>query len=302
MPSRSILDRLADPAPLLLDGATGTELNRRGVDTSLPLWSAAAIESSPGVLARIHADYAAAGAEVVTANTFRTHERNLRAGGIHGRAADWTARAVEIAREAAPQAWIAGSQAPLEDCYSPQLTPDDDALRAEHVQMAANLAAAGVDLILIETQPTIREAMAAARAAASTGLPFMVSFVCGNFVCGGDGRLLSSESLAAAAEAVLAFHPCALLVNCAPARIIEPLLCELRSACGELPIGGYANVGEADPIQGWRNTDADDPVRYAAYASTWLAAGARLIGGCCGTTPEHVRMLRQSLGYHAVTA
>lgn len=290
MPSRSLLDRLADLSPLLLDGATGTELNRRGVDTSLPLWSAAAIESSPRVLGQIHADYAAAGAEIVTANTFRTHERNLRAAGIHGRAANWTRRAVAIAREAAPQAWIAGSQAPLEDCYSPHLTPDDDALRKEHQHMADHLAAAGVDLILIETQPTIREALAAARAAASTGLPFMVSFV-----CGGDGRLLSGESLPAATEAVLAFHPCALLVNCAPARIIEHLLRELRSACGELPIGGYANVGEADPIQGWRNADADDPVRYAAYASTWLAGGARLIGGCCGTTPEHVHHLNKMI-------
>ena len=156
--------------------------------------------------------------------------------------------------------------------------------------MSENLVAAGVDLILVETQPTVREAVAAARAAASTGLPFIVSFVCGT-----DRWLLSGEPLQDAANAVLEFQPSAVLVNCAPARSIAALLRELSATCGTLPIGAYANIGEPDAVQGWRNTDAEDPERYARYAAGWLAAGARMIGGCCGTTPEHIRALTSLL-------
>jgi homocysteine S-methyltransferase len=353
---RAFRDRLAE-GPILLDGATGTELNRRGVDTSLPLWSAAALLHSPETVRQIHADYVAAGAEVITANTFRTHERNLRAGGIadaHRAAAELTAKAVALARRAADQsAWVAGSLAPLEDCYSPHLTPDDAALDREHRQMAESLAAAGVDLILVETHNSIREALAATRAAVATGLPVLVSFV-----CGADGRLLSGEALSAAAGAVLPLRPDAVLVNCAPARVMEALLRELRTACNAgqssplapreeiilrseitrtrfitpSPLGGegrgegrsaakppltqpipreergfatastligcYANIGEADPVQGWRNT-AEDAGVYTAFARSWLAAGARLIGGCCGTTPAHIARLSELIAQPA---
>ncbi len=199
------------------------------------------------------------------------------------RAAELTGQAVALARSAAAKpAWVAGSQAPLEDCYSPHLTPDDAALEREHRQMAENLAAAGVDLVLVETQHTIREALAAARAAAATRLPWLVSFVCGV-----DGRLLSGEVLHDAARAVLPLRPDALLVNCAPARVVESLLRELRRECTGTPIGAYANIGEKDPVQGWRNT-ANDPAEYRDFAKGWLAAGAQLVGGCCGTTPAHI--------------
>jgi homocysteine S-methyltransferase len=93
--------RLRGPAPLVLDGATGTELERRGVATRLPLWSAAALDTHPEVVAAIHADYVAAGADVLTANTFRTQRRSLAHAGWEGRARELTRRAVSLARDAA---------------------------------------------------------------------------------------------------------------------------------------------------------------------------------------------------------
>ncbi len=288
--------RIQQQRPILLDGATGSELNRRGVDTRLPLWSTHALLSAPDVLLQIHRDYVAAGAEVITANTFRTHGRNLAATGVSDRAADLTHQAVELARQAAKAApadrpvWVAGSQAPLEDCYSPNLVPDDDTLLSEHRAMADNLAAAGVDVILVETQNTIREAIAATRAATDTGLPALVSFV-----CGADGRLLSDESISAAARAVLAFQPAALLVNCLPTNVVVPVMRELHAAAPSLPFGAYANIGRSDPVQGWVNTDAADPAVYAQHAQSWLDAGAHFVGGCCGTTPEHIRQLERLL-------
>src|SRR6266851_5645740 len=102
----SFLKRLARARPILLDGATGTELNRRGVDTELPLWSARALLDAPAALSQIHADYVRAGAEVLTADTFRTHRRSLARGGhaYAERAAELTRLAVGLARAAADQA------------------------------------------------------------------------------------------------------------------------------------------------------------------------------------------------------
>lgn len=282
-------ERMFHSKPLLLDGATGTELNRRGVDTGLPLWSARALLDAPHVLRRIHADYVAAGADAITANTFRTFRRTLAKAGLGDRAAELTRRAVALAREAAGNAvYVFGSQPPLEDCYSPRLVPDDDELAGEHAEMASNLAEAGVDAILVETQNTVREAVAAAMAAAETGLPVFTCFVCGN-----DGRLLSGESLMEAALAVRRFRPQAILVNCVPAEDVLLMLQELRDTVPDVPLGAYANIGRPDPRQGWINTDAQDPEAYAGYAAMWLDFGAKIVGGCCGTTPAHIGRLRE---------
>lgn len=285
--------------PLLLDGATGTELDRRGVDTTLPLWSARALLTSPDVLEQIHRDYVAAGAEALTANTFRTHMRNLV--GTFGRreafgqARRLTALAVEIARRAADDnAYVLGSQAPLEDCYRPDLAPDDVSLQREHAQMAENLAEAGVDAILVETQNSIREAVYATGAVKRVGLPVLVSFVCGT-----DGNLLSGETLTAALQAILPLKPKAVLVNCGPTPWLLPCVQALKEYGGDLPFGAYGNIGVPDDVRGWRNTDAEDPAAYARFATAWLDAGATLLGGCCGTTPEHIRRLRQLLNQRA---
>jgi len=270
----------------LLDGALGTELTRRGCDTRLPLWSARALMDAPDVVRRIHADYAEAGAEVLTANTFRTNTRALARAGLPSQVATLTRVAVGLAREgAAGRARVAGSMAPVEDCYSPELVPDDDALRLEHAELAKALAGAGCDLILIETMNTVREAAIAAEAAARTGLPIWVSFT-----LGGDDRLLSGETLAEAIRAIRPLGPQALLVNCIPVAQVSSALRALRDAVDDsrLRIGAYANVGHVDDEVGWTLTAAVSPRDYTAAAREWLALGATLIGGCCGTTPAHI--------------
>jgi homocysteine S-methyltransferase len=113
---------------LLLDGATGTELDRRGVDIGLPLWSARAIIDAPEVLGEVHRAYLDAGAGAVTTNTFRTHARSLAKAGMESQAGALTHQAVAIARQAChdsnADALVLGSVAPLEDCYSPDRCPD----------------------------------------------------------------------------------------------------------------------------------------------------------------------------------
>ncbi len=136
----TFLNSLPQPRQLILDGATGTELNRRGVDTGLPLWSANALmnDRDAKILQEIHEDYLRAGADIITTNTFRTHRRALAPSGNANRAFELTRRAVDIARAAIASVksdspkFIAGSISTLEDCYRPDLVPTDDELRAEH--------------------------------------------------------------------------------------------------------------------------------------------------------------------------
>lgn len=285
----NIVDRLAAGRIVLLDGATGTELARRGLSIETAEWSARALWEHPETIRAIHENYVNAGAEIITANTFRTHARNLQRTGHAGEAAELTRRAVELARRAAGnRALAAGSQAPLEDCYFPELTPGDAELEREHEAMSRNLADAGVDLILVETQNTIREAVAATAAAAATGLPVMVSFVCDL-----QGRLLSGETVGAAVGAVSRSKPVAVLANCLPVAAVPHVLDEMRVAATDVPVGAYANIGVLDEERRWIDSDAVDPERYAVHAGYWLAAGAQLVGGCCGTTPGHIRELRR---------
>jgi S-methylmethionine-dependent homocysteine/selenocysteine methylase len=289
--------RLATGTPILLDGATGTEIERRSAHssaTALPLWSTHALLREPALLGEIHRDYVRAGAEVLTANTFRTQRRTLARAGLAKRSEELTARAVAIARAAAADAaaggravLIAGSQPTLEDCYHPERVPDDDALDREHAEHAQALARAGVDFILVETINTRREAVAALRAARATGLPACVSFV-----CAAGGRLLSGEPLSAAVAACVGFAPLAVLVNCLPARFVPACLPALRSA--GLPFGVYPNLGAPDAAGDFRG-DHCLPDAFATFAESWIAAGARLVGGCCGTTPAHIAAIARRL-------
>jgi S-methylmethionine-dependent homocysteine/selenocysteine methylase len=288
--SRSELaDRLRSAEPLLLDGATGTELERRGVATRLPLWSAAALDSHPETIVQIHADYVAAGVDAVTANTFRTQRRTLVHAGLATRAADLTHLAVDLARRAAgDSAWVFGSSPTLEDCYRPERVPDDGALAAEHREHARHLADAGVDAVLVETMNTIREACAAVRSARATGLPVAVSFACGD-----AAKLLSGEPLTAALAAVAALEADLLGVNCLPPAHVAATLEALGAS--QRPFAVYANLGAPLGGAGDARTHDETPAEFAAHARRWIACGARVVGGCCGTRPAHIRAIAEEV-------
>ena len=290
MPASELARRLQE-GPCVLDGATGTELERRGVSTALPLWSAAALWEHPEVVRDIHADYAQAGVGLLTANTFRTQRRVLQRAGRGTEAAAFTARAVELARQGAAAATrrplVLGSAPTLEDCYRPEDVPEDALLVREHLEHARHLPAAGVDAILIETMNTIREARAAVHAAREVGLPFVVSFVCWQ-----GAHLLSGERLADALAAVATYDPAAVCVNCLPPSNVEPCLAILQES--GMRFGVYANLGEPEEATGFRRREDCSPSHFATHTARWLAAGSALVGGCCGTTPAHLRAVVQT--------
>jgi S-methylmethionine-dependent homocysteine/selenocysteine methylase len=266
--------RIGAGPPLVLDAALGTELLRRGANLPPPLWSAQALLDRPELVEEIHRENAEAGADILTIGSFRLHGRNLRNSLCSLSRGELVAKAVTLARRAAEGPWIAGSLAPLEDCYRPDRVPSEAEISSEHVEMAAALAAAGVDLILVETMNTIREALAASRGAAATGLPVVVSCV-----TDGNGRLLSGEPVEAFARALLALPapPDALGINCVAARDLAGDLARLSAAATGVPLAAYGNVFGV-PVA---------PGDYAELAAEWVRLGARVAGGCCGTNAAH---------------
>jgi S-methylmethionine-dependent homocysteine/selenocysteine methylase len=285
-----LVNMLHAKRPLILDGAMGTELQRRNVDVSLPLWSARSVADNPDTVLAIHRAYLDAGADIITTNTFRTTARTYRRAGLTDQSEEYTRRAVALAIEARSEfvdrpILIAGSLAPLEDCYRPELVPSEHHLLDEHANHAYRLAAAGVDFILLETMGTVREARAACQAAVLTGKEVVVSFLFRP-----DGRLYGGDSLDDALLALMPLKPAAFSLNCVSPRHINGPLLRLLTLT-DLPVAVYANVGiPGDEQSGSFHTDVS-PEEYAEFACTWVECGAAIVGGCCGTTPEHIGRL-----------
>ncbi|TWT40973.1 Homocysteine S-methyltransferase [Phycisphaerae bacterium RAS1] len=288
----TIAERFA--ACRLLDGAMGTELERRGVACPPPLWSAAALTAAPDAVRQIHVAYLKAGADILTANTFRTNPRTLAACGRSEEGATLTRLAVELARQAARDAQrdvlIAASVAPAADCYRPDLAADDATLHREHSQMAAWVLAAGADLAWIETMNTAREAAIAAACCAAAGLSLSISFVLRE-----DGGLLGGDAIEDALAGVEPFEPLCVGLNCGPPTGITRHLPRLRRATHR-PIAVYGHINNLTPTPGWRLAQAMSPRAYAAVAQRWINEGAAIVGGCCGTTPEHISAMTQVAG------
>ncbi len=290
---KSISTRLTEEPIVLLDGGMGTELFRRGVKTRLPSWSAHALIENSKIVCEVHEDYLRAGSEIITANTFRTTSRALAKDGFSHRARELTCLAVSLAKQARNNCadipvWIAGSVAPLEDCYEPRLTPDSETAFREHREFIGWLVEAGVDLILIETMNTVQEAIAAAHAAEASGVPMFVSWTCAP-----DGKILNGQCVQEGVLSLEQYNPAAFLVNCTPAKDIGPALRKMHEV-SKVPIGAYANIGNPEPVFGWEFTHELDASAYAREAEAWIHLGAKVVGGCCGTSPEHISALKKS--------
>jgi len=281
--------RLTDSGyPLTLDGAMGTELLRRGVATPVPLWSAPANVEHPQVVAQIHADYVAAGCELITTNTFRTTFYAMERA---GRLADWerwNRQAVVLARRAAEKrAFVLASITTLEDCYRSDLVPKPHVLRYYHDRQAALLASLEIDGFLLETFNTLRELDAAFEATGKHDLPVLASVVLKN-----GAALYDGTPLGRLVDWAMAARPDVLLVNCAAPAVLDAALRYLKDRV-DLPLGAYANVGKPGGEMGFEFTHDCSPEQYARWAARWVDLGVRVIGGCCGTTPDYIRALRQ---------
>jgi S-methylmethionine-dependent homocysteine/selenocysteine methylase len=280
---------------VIFPGGMGTELQRRGYRGAPPLWSAAANLDAPGLVEQIHADYFEAGAGVAVTNTFRTTPRTFAKAGREGEAWSALRQAVAAAlgakRKCGRQVFVAGLFSPLEDCHRPDLAPPTEELREEHSRQAGWLAEAGVDFLLPETVNTGREGQIMAEAAAATGLSFIVSFIVDS-----EARLLDGTPIAEAVEKTDLPGRIAVSLNCRPIGTLDAAFRKLSSAydgaIGLCPDG----MGHAHDELGWCfEEDGDGIGKFTACAMRWRAAGATIIGGCCGTTPSYIQALHREI-------
>ena len=296
----SVRARLTAGEVVVLDGAIGTEILRRQAT-----WADHQLQNRPELVRAIHASYLAAGADVISTNTFQLsrrgfaqhfkdlqHMRHIGAPDLETRWADLLRAGVRLAQEARQAAGlgeavaVAGAMTTLEWCFRPDLAPSGQVAESEYAEIAEVFAEAGCDLLLVETVNSVREAVAAARAARGVGLPYWIAFVPNE-----AGDLFSGETLAEACAALAPLRPDALLVNCAPPADVQAGLGALAKH-SRVPVGAYPHIGRFDPPE-WLFTDEYPPTRYLELARGWAAIGARVVGGCCGTTPEHIAALRQ---------
>jgi S-methylmethionine-dependent homocysteine/selenocysteine methylase len=287
-------NRLRHKEIVLMDGGMGTEILRRGVPTTLPLWSAEVLLTHPEVVQHIHEDSISAGAEIIITDTFRTTRWAFAKREMADKAHDMTVLACRLVHQAIEQVkpahpvYIAGSIAPLEDCYSPELTPSNAHLAQEHYAYARDLKAGGVDFLLLETMITVRETMAAIQAAKKLAMPFAVSF-CTN----PQTALLGGEPLENVLKEVEQYDPLFIGVNCVSPETATRTLQALRKITRR-PLSVYAQGdGIPDNDQGWQFSEKEGIEHYVTHAKSWLQEGAQIIGGCCGTSPAYIARLRR---------
>lgn len=282
----------------ILDGAMGTELRARGAnvpDYRSSAWSAMALVHDPETVRHVHRDYIAAGADVITANNYAVVPKLLERVGMADRLEELTQLACQLALDARAvsgrqEVRIAGSLPPLDTTYRADLVAPEHELYETYLRIARAVAP-HVDLVIAETLTTVREAVAAARAAAQCGLPVWVSW---NLRL--DAPLIrGGESLPQGIAALQSLPVDGYLVNCVPTGLVQPAL-ELMRRCTDRPLGAYANSCEHAPDQSTLDTGAApllSPQQYMLASEQWVKAGATLIGGCCDTRPHYIAALAE---------
>jgi S-methylmethionine-dependent homocysteine/selenocysteine methylase len=288
--------------PALLDGGMGRELRNRGVPILDTIWSANALLVAKDTVLQVHKDYIAAGADIITTNTYGIIRSELKKEGIEDKFVELNRLAGKLAitasRSSEEGVAVAASLPPLRGSYRPDLVGKFDEMVPLYREQAEILEPY-CDLFICETMSSGEEARAAATAAAEFGRPVWVSFT---LLEDKSGKLRSGETIAEAAAKLKGLPVSGILANCTAPESIDAAMPELVKL-GKVA-GGYANTFQEVPkdwvMDGKKPTDGLlklredlDPEHYAVHAKTWLAAGARVIGGCCGTGPAHIARLKQ---------
>ena len=259
--------------------------------------------SDPNLILSVHEEYLQAGAEIIETNTFGANRFRLARHGLGGKVGEINAAGVKLARQAvehlkekqAGDAWVAGSVGPLGVRLEPLGKTGLDEARAAFAEQIAVLAkggpGVGVDLLIVETMPALneaREALEAARAVAPH-LPVLVMVTVDD-----ESECLDGASPAQAAAQLTEWGAAAVGVNCStgPATVLTAM--EAMRAASTLPLAAMPNAGLPRAVDG-RNVYLCSPEYMASFARKAIDAGVQIVGGCCGTTPNHIRAMRSAI-------
>ena len=283
--------------PVLCDGAMGTVLYARGVFINrcydeLNL-------SDPALILSVHEEYLQSGAEILETNTFGANRFRLARHGLASRTAEINQAGVRLARQAAEHlkdkqagdAWVAGSVGPLGVHLEPLGKTGLDEARAAFAEQIAALAEAGADMLMIETMPALNEAREALLAAKEVApeLPVFAMITVDD-----DGNCLDGSSPSHAAELLTEWGADVIGCNCStgPATVLTAI--EAMRAVTDLPLVAMPNAGMPRAVEG-RNIYLCSPEYMASFARKAIKAGAQYVGGCCGTTPNHIRAMKSAI-------
>ncbi len=314
-----IADRLATQPIIVLDGALATELERRGADLRDPLWSAKCLIESPELIEAVHRDYFLAGADVATTATYQATFEGFERRGIERQRAEHLMReAVALALRARDDFWsepgnrksrsrplVAASIGPygamLADGseYRGDYAAGDGELAAFHRPRLELLVQSGADLIACETLPCLREALVLARLLQD--FPSARAWI--SFSCKDGSHDSQGEPIADCAAALRGHDQVAALgVNCTAPRFVGEILERMREHADK-PLLAYPNSGEVYDADAKRWTGHAGHRSLGAQVCDWYRSGARLIGGCCRSTPDDIREMREQSAAlaHSVT-
>ena len=311
----TISERLEESRPILLDGATGTELQSRGVPMNSVAWSGLAVATHPEVVRQVHLDYIRVGAEIIITNTFASGRHMLRAAGVESRTEEINRQAARLAVQAREEAceamsnngegkwdaapstvWIAGSISPMAGGLGDEGRPSVQEMRVLFAEQAELLAESGVDFLLLEMMRDVEYSLAALEAASATGLPVWVGFSCERMEGGGlklAPTIREEVPLAAGVAAVMAEGGSLAAIMHSDVDITGEALGVIR-AVWDGPTGAYPESGYFE-MPHWQFVDIIDPEVFADRAMSWVGQGARMVGGCCGTGLPHIKALAKRL-------
>jgi methionine synthase I (cobalamin-dependent) len=295
MPDR-LTPLLAERPWLLADGATGSNLFNRGLQSgdAPELWN----ESRPGVIADLARAFVEAGADIILTNSFGGTRYRLKLHNAEGRVGELNEKAARIARGVADASGrtvlVAGSIGPTGEILEPLGALSLEAARQAFEEQAAALARGGADLMWIETMSSVEETEAAVAGARTTGLPVVATL---SFDTNGRTMMGVTPSDLAGLSKKHALAACGSNCGVSPSELVASVLNLATASDSSAVIVAKANCGIPQYVDGAIRFDGS-PELMALYAQLALDAGARIIGGCCGTTPEHLRRMRAALESH----
>lgn len=295
----SLQDRLDRGEIVLLDGATGTELERRGVPMNQVAWSAAANATHPSTVREVHEDYIRAGADVIITNTFASQRHVLELAGLGDQVRELNLRAVQVAQQARENAAggrpvsIAGSISTFYAGLERENAPPSTEARANYLEQAELLAEGGVDLLALEMMQDTEQAAYAVEAAVSTGLPLWIGLSCKLSEDDSSLQLTRGQPLADGLDVLLSLGGSAVTVM---HTLTEHTMRVLRAVMARWsgPVGAYPHSGRF-VMPNWQFHDIISPEDYLIEAQKWVDMGVQIVGGCCGIGPDHIRLLREQL-------
>ena len=283
----------------LLDGAMGTQLLDSGLELPLPIWSGDINLTHPDYIEKIHKSYLNAGADILTTNTFRTTPRAYSKNGFSkdnaiSRSHKSLDRAVELARKVASgNTIIAGSIAPLEDCYEPKLFPGCEKANEEFKELSIWLQDAGVNMILFETMGCWLEIKSAILSTNDLKIPRWISLVLKD-----GNKLLDGTDLTKVLYNLLDFEIEMILLNCNPCNTTNEAI-ELIIENWTKSWGVYPNVGLSMPSKEGIIGDKLSVDGFIKQVNSYIDAGVSVLGACCGSNPSYIKAIRDLINLKA---